>query len=140
MITYKKLINTLLLSTLVASTYSLAEVAVVVHPDNPNTMSNNDVKRIFLGKTKFFPDGSQAMPIIQSAGNTSNDFNANVLKKSGSQLKAYWSKLIFTGKGTKPDSALDDAAVIELVSKNPNIIGYIDSASAGAGVKVVAKF
>jgi len=140
MITFKKLINTLLLSTLVVSTYSFAEIVVVVHPDNTNTMSKNDVKRIFLGKTKYYPDGSQAMPIIQSAGNTSNDFNVNVLKKSDSQLKAYWSKLIFTGKGTKPDSALDDAAVIELVSKNPNIIGYIDSSSVGPGVKVIAKF
>ena len=67
-------------------------------------------------------------------------FYAKALEKSDSQLKAYWSKLIFTGKGTKPDSVKNDVAVIELVSKNPNIIGYIDSASVGPGVKVVAKF
>jgi ABC-type phosphate transport system substrate-binding protein len=140
MITFKKLFNTLLLSTLVVSTYSLAEVSVVVHPDNANTISNKDVKRIFLGKTKFFPDGSQAMPIIQSGGATTDDFDAKALKKSDSQLKAYWSKMIFTGKGTKPDSASNDAAVIELVSRNPNVIGYIDSASVVAGIKVVAKF
>lgn len=140
MITFKKLINTLLLSTLVVSNYSMAEVSVVVHPDNANTISSKDVKRIFLGKTKFFPDGSQAVPMIQSEGDTTDDFYAKALEKSDSQLKAYWSKLIFTGKGTKPDSVKNDVAVIELVSKNPNIIGYIDSASVGPGVKVVAKF
>ena len=54
MITFKKLINTLLLSTLVVSNYSMAEVSVVVHPDNANTISSKDVKRIFSGKNQIF--------------------------------------------------------------------------------------
>lgn len=137
---FKKIINIFILSSVVVSTYCFAEVSVVVHPDNANAMSKSDVKRIFLGKSKFFPDGSQAIPVIQATGTTSNDFNTKVLKKSDAQLKAYWSKLIFTGKGTKPENALDDATVIKLVSKNPNIIGYIDSTSIVPEVKVVAKF
>ena len=63
-----------------------------------------------------------------------------MLNKSGSQLKSYWSKLVFTGKGTPPKVVANDAEVISLISANPNLIGYIDAAAVTGTVKVIAKF
>lgn len=94
-----------------------------------------------MGKTKSFPDGSQAVPVDQNEGSaTRATFNEKVLNKSDSQLKSYWSRLIFTGKGTPPKESGTDAEVKALVANNPNIIGYIDSAAVDASVKVVHKF
>jgi hypothetical protein len=59
------------------------------------------------------------------------------LGRSSSQVSAYWSKLVFTGKGIPPKEVADDAAVVDLVSKNPSVIGYIDKASVTDAVKVV---
>ena len=120
---------------------SLAEVAVIVHTSNSNTLDARAIQRIFLGKSKSYPDGKKVVAISQDKkAKVSNDFNKKVLKKSASQLKAYWSKLIFTGKGTPPKNVDNDADVIALVSANPNIIGYINASAVTDKVKVAAKF
>ena len=118
-----------------------AEVAVVVHPSNAASLDQASLSRIFLGKMKSFPGGGQAVPLNQSEGNAATaEFNNKVLKKSASQLKAYWSKLVFTGKGTPPKALSSDSEVINLVSSNPNVIGYVDASAVTGAVKVVAKF
>lgn len=55
-------------------------------------------------------------------------------------MKAYWSKLVFTGKGTPPQEVPGDAEVKALIGSNPSTIGYIDAGSVDASVKVVHKF
>lgn len=118
-----------------------AETAVIVNKANANSLTKQQVAKIFLGKSKKFPDGTQAVPVDQSDASASRGaFNAGVLGKSASQLKSYWSRLIFTGKGTPPKDAGVDADVKGLVSANPNIIGYIDAGAVDDSVKVVLKF
>jgi len=125
-----------------ASSLANAEISVIVSNNNPNTaIDQATVGKIFLGKTKSFPDGSQAVPIDQDDGAAArNAFNSTILGKSSSQLKSYWSRLIFTGKGTPPKQSGNDAAVKQLVANNPNIIGYVDSSVVDNTVKVVHKF
>ncbi|MCA6064799.1 type 2 periplasmic-binding domain-containing protein [Thalassolituus marinus] len=119
-----------------------AEVAVIVSASNGNGALDQDtISRIFLGKTSNFPDGSQAIPVDQTEGSASREaFNDKVLGKSSSQLKAYWSRLIFTGKGTPPKESGSDADIKALVAKNPNLVGYVDSSAVDGSVKVVYKF
>ena len=126
----------------IASSMSFAETSVIVSASNPNsTMDQATISRIFLGKAKSFPDGSQALPVDQNTGSETREaFNSTVLSKSDSQLKSYWSRLIFTGKGTPPKQAGTDAEIKALVANNPNIIGYVDSAAVDGTVKVVHKF
>lgn len=135
----KKVIYTLAL--LFASQSVFAEVAVIVHPSNASSISEAEVARIFTGKMKSFPGGGQAIPINLSSNSPStNEFNEKALNKSNSQLKAYWSKLVFTGKGTPPKEVDSDAEMLSLISNNPSFIGYIDSSAVTDAVKVVAKF
>ena len=126
---------------LTLSTLALADVAVIVHPTSTvASMTAEDVARIFLGKTNNFPGGAQAIPINQDDGSAARTkFNEDVCKKNASQYKAYWSQLMFTGKGTPPKDAGKDAAVKALIAANPNMIGYIDSSAVDASVKVVLK-
>lgn len=139
---FNKACQILAMIALLLSAATQAEVAVIVSPGNANThIDQETIARVFLGKTKNFPDGSQAVPVDQSSGSDSREtFNAVVLGKSASQLKAYWSRLIFTGKGTPPKESGDDTAVKALISKNPNMIGYIDSSAVDDSVKVVYQF
>ena len=119
-----------------------AEVAVIVSASNGNSALDQDtISRIFLGKTANFPDGSQAIPVDQNEGSAVREtFNDKVLGKSSSQLKAYWSRLIFTGKGTPPKESGADADIKALVAKNPNLVGYVDAGVVDSSVKVVFKF
>ena len=129
------------LALLMLSGVAQAEIAVIVHPNNASTFDDNSIERIFLVKSKKFPDGSAAVPINQSEGAPSRDtFDGTVLKKSAAQLKSYWSKLVFTGKGSQPQDVSGDSEVKALISANPNMIGYVDASVVDGSVKVVKTF
>ncbi|WP_053979501.1 phosphate ABC transporter substrate-binding protein [Marinagarivorans algicola] len=118
-----------------------AEVVVIVNPANTANISDDDIGRLFLGKKSKFSDGSKAIPIYLAQGHAARDeFNKKALGKSSSQLKAYWSKLIFTGKGTPPNALGSVNDVIEKISTDPSAIAYIDAASVNDSVKVVATY
>lgn len=123
------------------SAFTCAEIAVIVHPSAAfDSLTEDDVSRIFLGKSKSFPGGAAATPINQNEGSAAREkFNEGVCKKNASQYKAYWSQLVFTGKGTPPKDVGDDAAVKAQVAANPGAIGYVDASVVDASVKVVFK-
>ena len=120
---------------------AFGEVAVIVHPDNSATITSDDLSKLYLGKTKKFSNGNSAVPLdLQEGTATRVAFLEATVGKSESQMKSYWSRLIFTGKGVPPKISESDQEVKELVSRNPDIIGYIDAGSVDDSVKVVLKF
>lgn len=132
----------LLTALTLASFFSMAQAGsvVVVGSSSPIGASNEgDVVKAFLGKKKDL-GGVSVVPVDQGEGNAArNDFYANVVKKSEAQLKSYWSRLIFTGKGQAPQVVGGDAEVKNMVATNPNIIGYIDESAVDGSVKVIYK-
>ncbi|WP_273526562.1 phosphate ABC transporter substrate-binding protein [Pseudomonas sp.] len=109
-----------------------AEVAVIVNSAAAKTPSQSDVANIFLGKDKSMKGVDQAgwNPVKEA-------FYAAVTSKNESQLKSYWSGLIFTGKGQPLSSVADDAAVVAKVGAEADAIGYVDSAAVNGSVKVL---
>ncbi len=134
----KKLILASVLSVCTFSAY--AEVAVIVNPGNASALDADTIKKIYLGKAKSFANGNKVNPATQNGTAVADEFNSKVVGKSSSQLNAYWSKLVFTGKGTPPEKFDSDQAVIDFVASNGDSIGYIDSSKATDKVKVVATF
>jgi ABC-type phosphate transport system substrate-binding protein len=98
------------------------------------------VTRIFLGKLNKFPDGSSVIPVNQKSGSADkSSFDKKALGKSSSQIKAYCSKLMFSGKGKPPKEFSSDSEVKAFVAREPSAIGYIDEASVDKSVKVIFK-
>jgi len=139
-----KFIHTLCLLSvfsMLLSTPAWSEVAVIVHPSVGDSASTSDISRIFLGKAKSLPGGTKVIPVNLERGSaTREEFNEKVLGKSGSQLKSYWSRLVFTGKAQPPKDTGTDKDVIDLIKSNPNIIGYVSADKVTADVKVLATF
>ena len=116
-------------------------IAVIVHPSNASSLDKAEISRIFLGKMKSFPSGGTAIPVnIEEGAASRAEFEKAVLNKTASQIKAYWSKLVFTGKGTPPKELPSDAEIIALIKSNPNLIGYVSDSAVTGDVKVVANF
>lgn len=133
--------STLAITLFLFSTSTLADVAVIVHPSNGSAIDATAVTKIFTGKSKSFSDGSKVSPVSQNASSdVAKEFNKKALKKSSSQLKAYWSKLVFTGKGTPPKDLSNDAAVLKHVASTPNAIGFVSAGSVDDSVKVVQNY
>lgn len=130
---------TALAVALTFSASSMAGVSVIVNKANTADIKVEDVKRIFLGKASQFPNGQEAVPInLDMSVSLRGDFDSSVLGRSSSQVTSYWSKLVFTGKGTPPKEVSSETDVLELVKNNQNIIAYIDSDKVSGDVRVIA--
>lgn len=145
-----KLLNKLVLNTSLSillagfitlhSAAAFAEIAVVVGSGSSISATDaNEIQRLYLGKSKTL-GGVDATPLNQSKGDTLDAFNKAALNKSSSQIKAYWSKLVFTGKGTPPKEVGSDADVIAAVSSDTSAVGYIDASAVTGDVKVLLSF
>lgn len=116
-----------------------ADVVAVVSAKNPvAALSKNQVMDIFLDKTSRFPDGSQAVPIDQVEGSAARDeFYARFAGKSPAQLKAHWSKIIFTGRGQPPREVANSVEVRKFIVENANAIGYIEQDMVDGSVRAL---
>ncbi len=116
-----------------------AQVAVVVNPKSAAaSMTADQVAGIFLGKTSTLPSGATAAAADQAEGSAVREqFYTKVAGKQAAQVKAAWSRLVFSGKATPPKELGSSAEVKKFVAANPDAIGYIEKSAVDASVKVV---
>lgn len=115
------------------------DLVVIVSAKSPvNAMRGNQVAGVFLAQIGSFPDGGEAIALDQPIGLAIRDeFYSKVAAKSPALVKAYWTKMIFTGRGQPPRELAGSIAVRKAVAENPAMIGYIDRALLDDSVKVV---
>jgi len=102
----------------------------VVHKDNPvKQMPAAQVRNIFLGKERFWPDGSPITLIMNKNDDIHESFTRTMLQKSPAQLSVYWKKILYSGASMLPLAVKDDEAVKSYVSLHKNTISYIDAES-----------
>jgi len=123
----------------VASMAATADVVVVVSAKSAvTTLSKSQAVDIFLGKVSRFPNGAQAVPIDQTDGSGIRDeFYAKVAGRSAAQIKAYWSKIIFTGRGQPPRTVPNSIEMKKRLLENPTAIGYIEDSMVDDSVRVL---
>jgi ABC-type phosphate transport system substrate-binding protein len=119
------------------SSLAMADVVVIVNPANTANIDEEQIAKIFLGQTKTFSNGSEAMPVDQKEGAVREEFGNKLLKKNPAQLKAQWARQIFTGGAKPPKELGSDDEVLKFVASNPGAIAYIDASKVNKSVKVV---
>jgi len=127
-----------LATTLSPATPPLEVVAVVSARNPTTTLTKSQLVDIFLDRTRQFPDGRPAEPVDQSEGSAARArFYLTFSGWSPAQIKAYWSKIIFTGRGQPPPDVRDSREVKAFIAEHPNAIGYIEAESVDSSVKVL---
>jgi ABC-type phosphate transport system substrate-binding protein len=115
-------------------------VAVVSAKSTITSLSKNEVADIFLGKTSRFPDGQAVIPIDQAESSPLRDeFYTKFTGKSPAQLRAHWSKIIFTGRGQPPPVVLNSIEMKKRIAANPAAIGYIERDMVDGSIKILAQ-
>jgi len=129
----------IILSLSLITSALLADISVVVNPQNStDSLTDTQVKKIFMAKSKKFPNGNKTVVIDQTSDNTAYaTFYKKVAGKSPSKMNKYWVKLTFTGRAEAPKKVGGDSDVIAQVSGNKNMIGYVNSNAVTDNVKVV---
>ncbi len=129
------------LSTALMPSAVFAEsISVIVSAKSSvDSLTEKDVKRIYLAKRDDFPNGDPVVPLDQKGSSSAFEaFYRGIAKKSLDQLQAYRSRLVFTGKG-QPPKQVADSEIVKLVAENPSTIGYVVGDVSSADVKVVFK-
>ena len=126
-------------ATLAACSIAQAQVAVIVNPKNASaSLTAAQVADIFLGKSNALPGGGTAQPSdLPEASPVREQFYTKVTGKNAAQVKAGWSRLVFSGKATPPKELASAADVKKFVAANPDAIGYIEKSAVDGSVKVV---
>ena len=110
-----------------------ADVVAIVSVDSTTTtaITAEQISRIYLGESNAL------RPIdVAGASNTRREFYAKVVGKDEVQVKARWSRLIFTGKVAAPKELPSDE-VVKAVAADPKAIGYVDRSFVNMTVKIV---
>jgi ABC-type phosphate transport system substrate-binding protein len=112
---------------------ALAELVVVVNPKSTaGAMNQEQIAQFFLGIS------TTLRPLDQADGSPIRaEFYKKVAEKEPSQVKAIWSKLVFTGKGKPPKEYSSSADVKKAIDADPNAIGYIEKSAVDSSVKVI---
>jgi len=121
---------TIIASVSLYSTASYGEIVIIVNSKSPiKNADKTQIGAVFLGKFRRI-NGHLITPLDQYEGSHSRDeFYKKITKKTPSQINAYWSRLIFTGKGMPPEREPGDMEVIDLVVDDPSFIGYVNAKS-----------
>ena len=117
-------------------------IVVIVHPDNPlGSLDKDQVAHLFLRKAKAFPGGGLAKPVVMPEHSAvRNRFEREILRREPLQIRAYWARQVFTGRGKPPKSMPTVEDLKRYVAAEPAAIGYLPLGAADDSVKVVFRF
>lgn len=126
-----------------SSDFTSTEIVVIVNPNNPiETLSERDIKRIFLGRLRQFPNTDNAVEVLDQ-NSTSAIFERFYTEFIGfglRKLRRYRAAYLFSGKGTLPVELNDPTAVKTKILNNQSAIGYIDARLVDDSVKVIYRW
>ncbi len=112
---------------------------VIVSKENKlASLSTDDLNRIFLGKKTLWETGTRIVPAMPEEESPAGEtFLAGTLKKSVSQFRAYWKRLLFSGGGTVPKVFRSSAQLVDFVARQPGAIAVIEAQAVDDRVRVL---
>ena len=121
-----------LVTSVLAVTSMGAQAQVVIMGASAAPVTKDQVANIYLGRS------FDLKPVDLPEGSSLREqFYKKATDRDQAQIKAVWSRIVFTGKGQAPIILQDAAAVKKAVTSDPKAIGYIDKAAVDGSVKVV---
>jgi hypothetical protein len=123
-------LGALILAILAVAQARAEELVVIVNPAAA-PISKEQLADLYLAKSNAL------IPIDQAADSAIYvEFYEKATRRDTAQIKAIWSRILFTGRGVPPRQLPDSAAVKKAVAANPKAVGYIEKSAVDASVKV----
>lgn len=133
----------LLASFLIAASVLFSEIAtagpvVVVSADSEiGALSQGQVRQLFNGQLRKV-SGVSVKPLDLPNGDvTRNTFYQEVTGKTAEQMKSYWARMIFTGRGMPPREVSSEREMGILLGGDPAFVGYLEETRVPQGLKVI---
>lgn len=138
----RRRLRCLILGLATLATPAWAELVVVANPKSGiDRLSRQDVVHLFMGRLRQLPSGIPAVPHdlpVESSDHAA--FYRQLVNKDVSEIRAYWTRLVFSG-GVRPPRAADGPAeLVRLIAADPGAIGYLDRSRVDARLRIVYEF
>ncbi len=129
----------LALSAATGNVYA-ADVVIVAHPGvTDSSLSDDQLKGIFLGQMKNWPSGAKAEVVtLKDSAGIHQDFLKKYIGRSATQFGNSWKQIVFTGKGRMPKQFDTEAKLIEYISSSEGAIGYVSAGAAKGSAKTIS--
>lgn len=119
---------------------ALAQIIVVSGANSAVTaLTRSHAEQLYLGRAQSLPDGVAVRLADLPAGPLRDQFYLQLTGKNPSQIRAHWSRMVFTGRALPPQEAADVAQVRAWLAGNPNLIAYLPASEADARLKVLLR-
>ncbi len=117
-----------------------AEMVIVAGARSGITeLSREHAEKLYLGRTTTLSDGTPVTLMDLPVGPTRDDFYLKLAGKNSTQIRAYWSRLVFTGRAMPPREADSIAEARQWLADIPNLIGYLDKGDVTPGMRVLLR-
>lgn len=116
------------------------EIVLIVNPANPiKEMQVQQLKQIYLGQRTYFPNSDRkVIPIDHAKGAIEREvFYKIFINMSKRKLKRYWSKKVFSGQASPPQTMLSTEGIVSWVANNPSGIAYVFKKHISKEVKIL---
>lgn len=131
----------ILVALLLAPLCAAAELVVVMSAEAPvDALTEAEVRQLFTGVTRTVKGHSFTPLDLPAASEVRKRFYRRLAGKSPQQMKAWWARMIFTGKGHPLREVSSSTEQILLVQSAGDYIGYMDSEQLVGSLKVVFRF
>ncbi|MDR2260617.1 MAG: hypothetical protein LBE06_06730 [Azoarcus sp.] len=110
---------------------------VIVTSGGIKVLSREEAAQLFLGQRTTLRDGTPVTLIDLPAGPARNHFYRELTGKNPVQVRANWSRLVFSGRVRPPREAASQSEALELLARTPNAIGYLPADAGDKRLKVL---
>lgn len=115
-----------------------AQVLLVSAQHGPITqLAQADAEQLYLGRLNALPDGTPIRLHDLPAGSARDQFYLRLIGKNPIQTRAYWSRIVFTGRARPPREVSGPAHLRTILASDPNAIGYIPAESITPDLRVL---
>ncbi len=129
-----------ILSCLAASSVCAEpEIVIIAHTNNEmGELTRKQIADIYMGRITSLPNGNIPLPLDYQGDSAARArFYQSITGKNMAQINAYWARLSFTGQANPPRRLADKAAILKVVDKNQDALGYVENIPPDSNVKPV---
>ena len=124
-------------SLLIGGSAAGQELAIIVNAQRSPSLTEEDLRQIYLKKRSFWREGGRIVPINRNAGSEVRRlFERFLFEQSPQQLGIYWNRQYFLGV-LPPATLASDEAVLRFVAGEPRAIGYVRASTADESVRII---
>lgn len=125
---------------LVLAGSAAAEIVLVTDADGAiDVVSREEAEQLYLGRLSALKDGTPVRLLDLPPGPARDAFYLELTGKNATQVRAYWSRMVFTGRARPPREVAGPDALRAALREDPHLIGYLPADELAPDLRVLLR-